>query len=68
MQRVYKQLEEIEDGNKKPLSVSNNNFDKEKITFATASGKALNEKYLEIIAQDTYIGEAYNIILDWLNK
>lgn len=66
--QVYKQLEETEESNKKILTVSNNNFDKEKIKFATASGKTLNEKYLEIIAEDAYINEAYNIMLDLINK
>ncbi len=65
---IYKQLEEMEEGGKKTLSVSNNNFDKEKIKFATASGKQLNEKYIEIIAEDAYINEAYSIMLDWINK
>ena len=32
------------------------------------SGKSLNEKYIEIIAEDAYISEAYSIMLDWINK
>lgn len=65
---LLRQLEELEDSNRKKLPVSNNNFDKEKITFATASGKKLNDKYMEIIAGDAYIHEAYKIMLDWINK
>ena len=65
---IYKKMEELEEGSKHNLAVANNNFDKEKIKFATASGKELNEGYLEIIAEDAYINEAYNIMLDWINK
>lgn len=65
---IYKRMEELEEGSKHNLAVANNNFDKEKIKFATASGKELNEGYLEIIAEDAYINEAYNIMLDWINK
>lgn len=64
---ILNQLEELEESKKK-LPVSNNNFDKEKIKFATASGQSLNEKYIDIIAEDAYISEAYNIMLDWINK
>jgi carboxyl-terminal processing protease len=67
-QGMYNIMQRIEDGNEKGMAVSNNNFDKEKIKFATASGKQLNETYLKHIAADAYINEAYSIMLDWLNK
>lgn len=65
---LLRQLEDMDEHSRNKLPVSNNNFDKEKITFATASGKKLNSKYIEIIAGDAYIHEAYNIMLDWINK
>lgn len=67
-QGMYQIMQHIEDGNEKGIGVSNNNFDKEKIKFAAASGKELNETYLKHIAADAYINEAYSIMLDWLNK
>lgn len=65
---MYKTMEAIEHGRKKDLEVSNNNFDKEKIKFATTSGRELNETYIEHIAADAYINEACSIMLDWLNN
>ncbi len=65
---MYKTIQAIEDGKAGGLRVSNNNFDSEKIKFATVSGVELNETYLRHIASDAYIKEAYNILLDWLNK
>jgi carboxyl-terminal processing protease len=67
-EEMYKAMQAIEDGKQTGLQVSNNNFDKEKIKFATPSGKALNETYIEHIAADAYINEAYSIMLDWLSK
>ncbi len=65
---MYTTIQEAEDGRDEKISVNNNNFDKEKITFATASGKELNETYLRHIARDAYITEAYRILLDWVNN
>jgi len=65
---MYKTMQGIEDGKEKGMLVSNNNFDKEKIKFATASGQELNATYLKHIAADVYINEAYSILLDWLDK
>lgn len=61
-------VEMIEEQKEKLLPVTNNNFDTEKIKFATESGKQLNEVYLHHIASDAYIAECFRILQDWLAK
>lgn len=61
-------LASVEDNKVKMLNVSNNDFDKAKINFASASGQKINDAYLARIAADIYINEAVNILQDWINK
>lgn len=66
---MYQALQQLErDGVQNIVSVNNNNFDKEKIKFASPSGKQLNDTYLRQIAADHYVIEAFNILHDWIRK
>lgn len=48
------------------LPVTNNNFDQEKIRFASAAGQMINENNISRIANDPYIKEACSILKDWI--
>lgn len=61
-------LTSVEDNKVKRLNVSNNDFDKAKISFASANGQKINDAYVARIAADIYINEAVNILQDWINK
>jgi carboxyl-terminal processing protease len=69
---AIKQYAVIEKEDAKPktslINVSNNGFDKQKIQFYNARGKSANQDYLDDIANDDFIIEAYNILMDWNNK
>ena len=60
-------VEMVEEQKSKLLTVTNNNFDSEKIRFATESGKELNDVYLQQVASDPYIHESFRILQDWLS-
>jgi carboxyl-terminal processing protease len=60
-------VEMIEEQKNKLLTVTNNNFDSEKIKFAAESGKELNKMYLHQVASDPYISESFRILQDWLS-
>jgi len=59
-------VEMIDKQKSKLLTVTNNNFDSEKIRFATQSGRELNDVYLHQVASDPYIAESFRILQDWL--
>lgn len=62
---MYAAIEDGEDKVKKLFTVTNNNFDSEKIKFTSESGKEINQSHLEDIEFDNHIIEAFNIMMDW---
>ena len=50
------------------VSVTNNSFDNQRITLSTEHSKQVNATYLKHVQKDMTLGEAYNIMMDWINK
>ena len=50
------------------IPVSNNGFDSQRIDLSTQHSKEVNETYLKHVRDDMTIREAYNIMMDWINK
>ena len=65
---MFKELD-TDDGAAKPLlSVTNNEFDRQKINASTERSKENNEAYVKHVQQDITLAEAYKIMMDWINK
>ena len=50
------------------IPITNNGFDSQRINLSTQHSKAVNETYLKHVQKDLTIAEAYNIMMDWINK
>lgn len=50
------------------LSVTNNDFDRQRINVSTQHSKENNEVYVKHVQQDVTLAEAYKIMMDWINK
>jgi len=66
-QAVFKELGN-DDAELTVLSVTNNGFDRQRINESTQKSKANNEVYLKHVQKDITLAEAYNIMMDWINK
>lgn len=67
MSDLYDRLFEAEEYASQNFKVTNNKFDTE-IMKMNSYRAELNTKYLEQIQKDLYIGEAYNILTDYINS
>lgn len=47
------------------FTVTNNNFDRQKVNASTQQQKDINEAYLDLIRSDRELEEAVNIMTDW---
>jgi len=47
------------------ISVTNNNFDKQRVDQSTEQSKIINSTYLKHIGADHTVAEAYKIMMDW---
>lgn len=61
--KLYSEEEYVSDG----FIVENNLFDKEIIKM-DAYRAELNKEYIEIVQKDLYIGETYNVLLDYIKS
>ena len=50
------------------ISVTNNIFDSQRINLSTEHSKEVNATYLKHVQKDMTLGEAYNIMMDWIIK
>ncbi len=50
------------------IIVTNNQFDGQRIILSTIKSKEVNATYLEHVQNDKYINEAYQIMMDWIQK
>lgn len=66
MSALYDRLFEAEEYSSENFKVINNKFDSEIMKMNNFRAE-LNSKYLEQIQKDLYIGEAYNILTDYIN-
>lgn len=48
--------------------VSNNSFDRERISLSPAKTKEINDVYLKHVQSDRTVAEAYRIMMDWIGK
>ncbi|MFT3911552.1 MAG: carboxy terminal-processing peptidase [Ferruginibacter sp.] len=50
------------------ITVSNNAFDKSRISMSSAKSKEINDVYLKHVQADKTVEEAYQIMMDWIGK
>lgn len=67
MNDYYSTLWDSEESKAEQFEVINNKYDLEIMKINDFRSK-LNDEYLENVAKDLYIGEAYNIILDYIKS
>ena len=62
-----KEWDKKKDSAASPLKVANNRFDVERIKLKSETAQQVNSSYISRIADDDYIRESYNILMDWIN-
>ncbi len=65
---MFKQLDKDKNTTPTGIPVTNNTFDQERIDLSTLRNKEINKTYLDHVQSDMILKEAYNIMLDWINK
>jgi len=61
-------LREDEEKKASAITVSNNNFDKQRVSLSTEHSKEVNATYIKQVQKDMTLAEAYNIMMDWIIK
>ncbi len=64
---MFKDLNK-EDAEVAVLSVTNNGFDRQRVNVSSQHSKENNDAYLKQVQKDITLAEAYNIMMDWINK
>ena len=65
---MFKLVSEEGNTTSSTITVSNNAFDRQRISLSTDKSKEVNDTYLEHVQKDNYINEAYRIMMDWMTK
>lgn len=65
---MFKELSNEDVAQKAVLSVTNNEFDRQRINASTQHSKENNEAYVKHVQQDITLAEAYKIMMDWIIK
>jgi hypothetical protein len=65
--KVADMFEKIREDDRKStlFTVTNNNFDRQKVNASTQQQKDINEAYMDQIRSDRELEEAVNIMIDW---